>query len=152
MNFGVFFDLLGTEQPLWCKEQLSQPQPGLHMPEAPQHDEIQSLPSAAIKQMSRLSSLRCDLREHGRVCIHRVLQPTGLHSSAPPPRGASRPTSPAGLGAVAPGGTGPTGWLCQCYGRWVQSLRSIPCFNTVFSPSAEDIHLSYSRPLELKKP
>lgn len=47
MKVIFFFNLLGTEQPLWCKEQLAQPQPGLHVPEALLRHETQSLPGTA---------------------------------------------------------------------------------------------------------
>lgn len=83
----AFFNLSGTEQALWCKKQLSQPQPGLHTPKVLPH-KTQSLLCTVSQARSSLSSLQSDLTEHGWVCIHPAacpaLQPTGLCSSVPP--------------------------------------------------------------------
>lgn len=64
-----FCDLLGTEQPLWCKKLFSEPQPGLHMPEALPH-EPQVLPSQVSQARSGLCSLQLNLTQGGWVCIH----------------------------------------------------------------------------------
>lgn len=63
-----FYNLLGTEQPLWCEKLFSEPQPGLHMPEALLH-EPQALPSKVSQARTGLCSLQLYLMQCDWVCI-----------------------------------------------------------------------------------
>lgn len=101
----VFFNLLGTEQSLERESSSLNHNLGCMCLRHYRGMRPSPYPAQTAKRTSRLSSLRCDLTDHGQTCIHPVLQPTGLCSSAAQLQGASRPTGPARLGAVGPAGT-----------------------------------------------